>query len=181
MAIIAHNGSFFLELCFLGLIGGEGKGGGEQGFRGNPHEKEFPINDELGNVWREDRELFWRFNIVSCVKFWIDSGKFPVKELNERSKSIRRGGKEVGIFPSVLDGIGPLSPTAGRRRPNTRVPSEVQLIPTQKVQTAVLLLQLSFGPWGTALANARRACVSEFKSAHVRGRRKAIKKINLTS
>lgn len=62
MAIIATLESFFRDSegngggeKFEGE--GEGEGGGstgEQGFRGRPHKKEFPINEELGNLWRED-------------------------------------------------------------------------------------------------------------------------------
>jgi hypothetical protein len=33
------------------------------------------------------------------------------------------------------------------------------------VQTGVVELQLSFLPWGNEAANARRACLSEFRSA----------------
>lgn len=66
MAIRATLESFFLELCSEGnggeetFVGGgetfvrEGGGGGggntlEQGFKGRPHKKEFPKNEELGN------------------------------------------------------------------------------------------------------------------------------------
>jgi hypothetical protein len=41
----------------------------------------------------------------------------------------------------------------------------VHVTPTQEVQTGVVELQLSFLPWGSDAANARRACLSEFRSA----------------
>jgi hypothetical protein len=59
MAMIALMDSFFLELLFEGTNGrggdksGGGEGGGrmkEQAFRGDPHKREFPTKDELGNV-----------------------------------------------------------------------------------------------------------------------------------
>lgn len=49
-------------------------------------------------------------------------------------------------LPSVFGGIGPLSPIAGSLRPNTRVPSEEQFMPTHEVQRLVVLFQLSFLP-----------------------------------
>lgn len=58
MAMIIPILSFFLEPCFSEAIGGDGKlgaGEGERGvreqlFRGGPHNREFPTNEELGNL-----------------------------------------------------------------------------------------------------------------------------------
>lgn len=64
MAIIATLESFFRDSegngggeKFAGGGEGEGEVGGstgEQGFRGRPHKKEFPTNEELGKFLRED-------------------------------------------------------------------------------------------------------------------------------
>jgi hypothetical protein len=47
----------------------------------------------------------------------------------------------------------------------TRLLSGVHVTPTQDAQTGVVELQLSFLPWGSEAANARRACLSELRSA----------------
>lgn len=49
-----------------------------------------------------ERELFWRFNLVRRVKFWMDSGIFPVNELNERSSTFMWGGNVAGMSPLNL-------------------------------------------------------------------------------
>ena len=113
-----------------GKRGGEGGGGtGEHGFRGVPHRRELPTKDELGNFWREtgivplrwlslrfkcfnlgrlrsgicpERELFWRFSVVSCVKFRIVKGISALKELKERSRTVRLGEREEGMVPEKL-------------------------------------------------------------------------------
>lgn len=64
MAIIATLESFFRDSegngggeKFAGGGEGEGEVGGStggQGFRGRPHKKEFPTNEELGKFLRED-------------------------------------------------------------------------------------------------------------------------------
>lgn len=62
MAIIATLESFFRDSEGNGggeKFAGEGEGEGEgevggQGFRGRPHKKEFPTNEELGKFLRED-------------------------------------------------------------------------------------------------------------------------------
>lgn len=60
MAIIATLESFLRDSEGNGggeKFAGEGEVGGstgEQGFRGRPHKKEFPTNEELGKFLRED-------------------------------------------------------------------------------------------------------------------------------
>lgn len=49
-----------------------------------------------------ERLLFWRFNPVSCVRFQIASGMWPVKELNDRSSTASWGENEAGISPEKL-------------------------------------------------------------------------------
>lgn len=106
----------------------------------------------------------------------MSEGSFPLRRFDRRLRTLR-----ASNFPRVLAGIGPTSPTPGSRRERTRVPPLVQLMPTQDVQAGVAGFQLSFGSWGTAAANARSACLSEFKSPSAKGRRVSMTKINGSS
>lgn len=49
-----------------------------------------------------DKELFSRLSEVSRVTLRISGGMFPVKELNETSRTLRPGEKEVGMLPEKL-------------------------------------------------------------------------------
>uniref|UniRef100_A0A2P2LUT7 Putative inactive receptor kinase At5g58300 isoform X1 n=1 Tax=Rhizophora mucronata TaxID=61149 RepID=A0A2P2LUT7_RHIMU len=64
----------------------------------------------------------------------------------------------------------PKNPTPGSRSSTTRVPSELQVTPTQELQTEYEEFQLRCRRWGTAAAKSRRACLSEFRLAVARGR-----------
>ena len=108
---------------------GGGEGIGKHSFSGSPHKREFPSNDDLGNFWRgigidpfkwlllkfkclslvplrlgicPDRELFWRLNLVSNVKFCIVFGMLPENELNDKSSTLSWGDNEAGILPERL-------------------------------------------------------------------------------
>lgn len=70
--------------------------------------------------------------------------------------------------------MGPVSPTAGSLTIRTRVASGVHVMPTHDVQMLVELSHWSFEPCGTAAAKACRACLSDFKLAHTRGRRETM-------
>lgn len=48
------------------------------------------------------REFFRRLSPIKCVKFWIEAGICPVKELWDKSRKISRGGRESGISPEKL-------------------------------------------------------------------------------
>ena len=82
-----------------------------------------------------------------------------------RRFDLRLNTSSASSLPSVPPGIGPNSPIAGSRTSRTRLPLGVQVIPTQDVHNWVVEVQLSFRPWGSDAANARRACLSEFRSA----------------
>jgi hypothetical protein len=91
-------------------------------------------------------------------------GRSTVMRLDLRLNTSR-----ASSLPSVSEGSGPKSPTAGRRSVCTRLLSGVQVTPTHEVQTGAAELQLSFLPCGSEAANARRACLSEFRSALLAG------------
>uniref|UniRef100_A0A0A9DJG0 Uncharacterized protein n=1 Tax=Arundo donax TaxID=35708 RepID=A0A0A9DJG0_ARUDO len=82
-----------------------------------------------------------------------------------RRFDLRLNTSSASSLPSIPEGIRPKSPTAGSRTSRTRFWSGVHVIPTQDVQTWLLRVQLSFLPWGSDAANARSACLSEFRSA----------------
>lgn len=67
-------------------------------------------------------------------------------------------------------GMEPRSPTAGIWMPITLEPFKLQVTPTQELQTGVEEFQLSFRACGIAAAKSRRACVSDFRSATIRGK-----------
>lgn len=48
------------------------------------------------------RALFWRFNPVRNVKFWIEFGMLPVNKLDDRSRKMSWGEKFEGMFPEKL-------------------------------------------------------------------------------
>ena len=101
----------------------------------------------------------------------ISEGRFPVRALDRRLRILR-----ASSVPKVLGGMEPKSPTPGRWRPITRVPFELQVIPTQVLQIGVEAFQLSFRIWGTAAANLRRACISVFRSAVILGTIRSVRK-----
>lgn len=92
-------------------------------------------------------------------------GIFPLRLFDLRLRISR-----ASSFPMVPDGIGPTSPIPGRWTATTRVPWVLQVIPAQEVQIGEATFQLSFRLCGTLAAKLRRACLSEFKSAQMRGR-----------
>lgn len=75
----------------------------------------------------------------------------------------------------LLSGIEPVSPNPGRWTRVTRVPSELQVTPTQDVQTAAESFQLSLGACRTLEANSYRACLSELRSATIKPKRDSLK------
>lgn len=87
-------------------------------------------------------------------------GRPTVRRLDRRLNTCK-----ASSLPSMFEGIGPKSPIAGSRSSRTRFPSGVHVTPTQDVQTWVVRVQLIFFPCGRDAANARRACLSEFRSA----------------
>lgn len=87
-------------------------------------------------------------------------GRPTVRRLDRRLNT-----SKASSLPSMFEGIGPNSPIAGSRSIPTRFPSGVHVTPTQDVQTWVVMVQLIFLAWGRDAANARRACLSEFRSA----------------
>lgn len=72
----------------------------------------------------------------------------------------------------VPRGIGPTSPIPGRRRATTRVPSLLQATPAQEVQTEEVTFQFSFRPCGTLATKSIRACLSDLRSAKLKGTEK---------
>lgn len=120
-------------------------------------EKEAGIGPEKLLCWRK---RYWREE--SEV---ISTGRFPLSRFARRLIILKESS-----FPKVFSGSGPVSPTPGSRTATTWARSSLQVMPTQDEHIGVAGLQLIFGPWGTAEAKARRACLSESRSPRVRGR-----------
>ena len=90
----------------------------------------------------------------------ISEGRDPLRKLDLRLKILR-----ASSFPIVFNGIGPNRPWPGRWIAITRVPSSLQVMPTQEEQMGSVEFQFSFLTCGTAEANWRSAWASDFKSA----------------
>lgn len=95
----------------------------------------------------------------------ISGGRFPFRWLDRRLKTLR-----ACSLPMLLAGMEPRSPTAGIWMAITWEPFKLQVTPTQEVQTGFAEFQLSFWECGNAAAKSRRACVSDFRSARIRGK-----------
>lgn len=95
----------------------------------------------------------------------MSAGSSPLRLFDRRLRT-----SSASSFPMVPDGIEPTSPIPGRWRAITRVLSVLHVTPAQVVQISEATFQLSFRPCGTLAAKLRSACLSEFKSAQMRGR-----------
>lgn len=88
-----------------------------------------------------EKLLCWRKSNCREGMDRISEGRFPLRRLERRLRTLK-----ASNFPRMLAGMGPTSPTPGSRSSSTRVPSGLQVMPTQDEQIGVTALQLSFRP-----------------------------------